>query len=131
MKLWIRPDAQGVGFAEWGLPRKSRRVFADGVRSRGRSYFDKGRVVITSAKAGQIVVAKVRGTDAYRVKLRVRGSKLHASCTCLYFGPHGEPCKHIWATILVADARQLLQSPPNRPLAIHPRRPLLSRTTPN
>jgi superfamily II DNA or RNA helicase len=101
-----------------GIAQKVSRQFADGVRSRGRSYFDRGRVVVTSAKAGQIVVAKVRGTEAYKVKLRVRGGKLHASCTCLYFGPEGEPCKHIWATILVADARGLLQSPPNRPLRL-------------
>jgi superfamily II DNA or RNA helicase len=103
-----------------GIAQRVARQFADGVRSRGRSYFDKGRVVVTSAKAGQIVVAKVRGTDAYKVKLRLRGGKLHASCTCLYFGPQGEPCKHIWATVLVADARQLLPWPPNRPLRLVP-----------
>ncbi len=103
-----------------GIAQKVARQFADGVRSRGRSYFDKGRVVVTSAKAGQIVVAKVRGTDAYKVKLRLRNGKLHASCTCLYFGPQGEPCKHIWATVLVADARQLLPWPPNRPLRLIP-----------
>lgn len=103
-----------------GIAQKVARVFADGVRSRGRSYFDRGRVVVTTAKAGQIVVAKVRGTEAYKVKLRLRNNKLHASCTCLYFGPEGEPCKHIWATILVADARNLLPSPPNRPLRLIP-----------
>lgn len=102
------------------IAQKVSRDFADGVRARGQSYFAKGRVTVTSAKAGQIVVAKVRGTESYKVKLRVRGSKLHASCTCLYFGPEGEPCKHIWATILAADARQLLQAAPVRPLRLVP-----------
>jgi superfamily II DNA or RNA helicase len=117
------------------IAQKVSRDFADGVRARGQSYFAKGRVTVTSAKAGQIVVAKVRGTESYKVRLRVRGSKLHASCTCLYFGPEGEPCKHIWATILAADARQLLQAAPVRPLrlvpdvrAFHPPNPLSDPT---
>ena len=58
---------------------------------------------------------QVRGTAKYRVRLRIRGSKLHVSCTCPYFTPTGDPCKHIWATVLVADARSLLQSPPVLP----------------
>ncbi len=60
-----------------GIAQKVSREFADGVRSRGRSYFDKGKVTITSAKAGEIVVAKVRGTVPYRVKLR----RAAAGCT--------------------------------------------------
>ena len=103
-----------------GIAQKVSRDFAEGVKSRGQSYFDKGRVAITSAKAGEIVVAKVRGTEPYRVKLRVRGGRLHASCTCLYFGPEGEACKHLWATILAADARGLLQAAPVRPLKLVP-----------
>jgi superfamily II DNA or RNA helicase len=101
-----------------GIAQKVSRDFDDAVRSRGRSYFDKGRVQVTSAKAGEIVVAKVRGTESYRVKLRMRGGRLHASCTCPYFGPEGEPCKHLWATILAADARGLLQAAPVRPLKL-------------
>ena len=103
-----------------GIAQKVSREFADAVRARGQSYFAKGRVAVTSAKAGEIVVAKVRGTESYKVKLRVRGGKLHASCTCLYFGPEGEPCKHLWATILAADAKGLLQSAPVRPLRLIP-----------
>ena len=37
-------------------------------------------------------------------------AKLHVSCSCPYFSPTGDPCKHLWATILMADARGLLQS---------------------
>ncbi len=103
-----------------GIAQKVSREFADGVRSRGQSYFAKGRVAISSAKAGEIVVAKVKGTEPYKVKLRVRGGRLHASCTCPYFGPEGEPCKHLWATILAADAKGLLQAAPVRPLRLVP-----------
>ena len=82
----------GVGFAEseWegmmGIAQKVARDFAEGVRSRGQSYFAKGRVVILSTSVGE-VTAKVRGTTQYRVRLRMRGGRLLASCTCPYFGP--------------------------------------------
>ena len=96
-----------------GIAQKISRDFTDAVRSRGQSYFAKGRVVITGASAGE-VVARVRGTAKYRVRLRLRNGKLHASCTCPYFSPAGDPCKHLWATILMVDARGLLQSAPVR-----------------
>src|SRR6516165_11649978 len=94
-----------------GIAQKVARNFSDAVRSRGQSYFVKGRVTIMAARVGE-VVARVRGTSKYRVRLRMRGSKLLASCTCPYFNPQGEPCKHLWATLLSADARGLLLSSP-------------------
>ena len=90
-----------------GIAQKVSRDFSDAVRSRGQSYFAKGRVAITSASASE-VVARVRGTAKYRVRLRLRGGRLHATCSCPYFGPFGDPCKHLWATVLAADARRLL-----------------------
>src|SRR4051812_14562580 len=100
-----------------GIAQKVARDFTDGVRSRGQSYFAKGRVAILSASPGE-VVAKVKGTVSYKVRLRMRGPRLLASCTCPYFGPAGEPCKHLWATVLAADSRSLLPSVPVRPLAL-------------
>ncbi len=100
-----------------GIAQKVSRDFADAVRARGQSYFMKGRVVVTGTKPGE-VAARVRGTDKYRVRLRLRGGRLLASCTCPYFSPNGDPCKHLWATILMADARDLLHSPPMRPLRL-------------
>src|SRR4051794_17684910 len=72
--------AEGSAAPKWevvlmGIAQKVAREFAEGVRARGQSYFAKGRVVVTSAKAGEIVVAKVRGTESYRVKLRLRGGR--------------------------------------------------------
>ena len=90
-----------------GIAQKVARNFSDAVRSRGQSYFVKGRVSVMAARPGE-VVAKVRGTSKYRVRLRMRGSKLLASCTCPYFSPQGEPCKHLWATLLMAEARGLI-----------------------
>ncbi len=108
-----------------GIAQKVARNFSDAVRTRGQSYFVKGRVTVTAARAGE-VVARVRGTAKYRVRVRLRGSKLLASCTCPYFSPQGEPCKHLWATLLLADSRGLLQSPPVFPVRLvveSPRRP--------
>src|SRR3954468_6807036 len=100
-----------------GIAQKLSREFSDAVRSRGQSYFAKGRVVITGATAGE-VVARVRGTAKYRVRLRLRNGRLHVACSCPYCGPTGDPCKHLWATILMADARGLLQAVPVRPLKL-------------
>jgi superfamily II DNA or RNA helicase len=108
-----------------GIAQKVSRNFSDAVRTRGQSYFVKGRVTVMAARAGE-VVARVRGTAKYRVRVRLRGSKLLASCTCPYFSPQGEPCKHLWATLLLAESRGLLQSPPVFPVRLvveAPRRP--------
>jgi uncharacterized Zn finger protein len=87
-----------------GIAQKVARNFSDAVRSRGQSYFVKGRVTLVAARSGE-VVARVRGTAKYRVRVRLRGSKLLSSCTCPYFNPQGEPCKHLWATLLLAESR--------------------------
>ena len=110
-----------------GIAQKVARNFSDAVRSRGQSYFIKGRVSVMAAKPGE-VVAKVRGTSKYRVRLRMRGSKLLASCTCPYFSPQGEPCKHLWATLLMAEARGLLQSAPVFPVHLITESPRRSST---
>ena len=100
-----------------GITQKVARNFSDAVRSRGQAYFAKGRVNLMTGKATE-VVARVRGTAKYRVRARLRGARLLASCSCPYFGPEGEPCKHLWATLLAADARGHLQSPPEMPIRL-------------
>lgn len=76
------------------------------VQLRGADYFRRGRVRITRGSATQ-VTASVLGSSAYRVELVRAGQEILASCTCPYFDV--DLCKHIWATILAADARQLLR----------------------
>ncbi len=101
-----------------GITQKVGREFREAVRDRGLAYFNKGRVAITASSAGE-VVARVRGTDNYKVRIRLRGIKLIASCSCPYHGSNGgAPCKHIWATVLAVDARGLLPSAPSRPLRL-------------
>ncbi len=111
-----------------GIAQKVARNFDDAVRSRGQSYFVKGRVTVMAARPGE-VVARVRGTAKYRVRLRLRGSKLLASCSCPYFTPQGDPCKHLWATLLLVESRGLLQAPPVFPLHLVPDGPRRSPAT--
>src|SRR6516165_8377588 len=105
-----------------GIAQKVARNFSDAVRARGQSYLVKGRVTLMAARRGE-VVARVRGTSKYRVRLRMRGSKLLASCTCPYFSPQGEPCKHLWATLLLADSRGFLQTAPTFAVRLIPEPP--------
>jgi superfamily II DNA or RNA helicase len=75
------------------------------IRQRGTSYFYGGRVRITSGSAWRLV-ATVRGSSAYRVEMAREGATVRATCSCPYFDV--SLCKHIWATVLAADAQQLL-----------------------
>ncbi len=76
------------------------------IRQRGVKYFREGRVRIDSV-SGTHVVARVRGSETYRVNLYRDGQTIQASCTCPYFDV--EACKHVWAVILAADQQRLLQ----------------------
>lgn len=71
-------------------------------RRRGESYFHGGRVSVTTSTSTALT-AIVRGTRAYNVELSLDADRLVASCTCPYFDDSGDPCKHIWATVLAAD----------------------------
>ena len=78
------------------------------VRKRGASYFREGRVSLTT-RGGERVEAVVTGSSLYEVVLNREGQQLFASCACPYFDDRDEICKHIWATILKADAVRALR----------------------
>jgi superfamily II DNA or RNA helicase len=73
------------------------------VRSRGALYFQMRRVRLAPDEAG-VLVANVRGSRLYEVRLSREGETLRATCTCPYFEDRGECCKHVWATVLTAAA---------------------------
>ncbi|QDU22543.1 ATP-dependent helicase HepA [Urbifossiella limnaea] len=74
------------------------------VRDRGCTYLRAGAVRLDSVRASE-VAATVSGTDEYEVDLVVEGRVVHAWCTCPYLAEYGAVCKHIWATVLAAEAR--------------------------
>jgi superfamily II DNA or RNA helicase len=77
--------------------------FDDDVRARGASYFRLGAVRIKRGNATG-VEAGVRGSRVYDVEIAWDGRRLTLFCDCPYYEDVGA-CKHIWATILAADAQ--------------------------
>jgi superfamily II DNA or RNA helicase len=78
--------------------------FDHGTRSRGASYFRTGAVRIERA-SDSAVNAWVQGSRLYEVEIRWDSAEgLSLRCACPYFGSGG-PCKHLWATVLAAEAK--------------------------
>src|SRR5689334_8070192 len=80
----------------------------DRIQSRGRSYYRRGAVRILEGDAWS-VQASVQGTSRYEVGLTRNRKAVKAWCTCPYFQGGLEPCKHIWATLLAAEAQGYLR----------------------
>jgi superfamily II DNA or RNA helicase len=76
-------------------------------RARGLSYAASGRVSLGDANHAWLS-AVVRGTNRYEVELAREGSQLLVSCSCPYFDDGSEACKHVWATLVVAEAEGAL-----------------------
>lgn len=93
-----------------GLAEAVRRDFRPGIRDRGSHYYMTGLVRIKSGSATQ-VDAVVHGSTAYDVSIELHDTTLNAWCDCPFFSSEG-PCKHLWATILKADADGYLASVP-------------------
>lgn len=92
----------------------------DTIRRRGKSYYGAGAVRIREGDA-EWVEATVRGTERYRVRIGRDGDTLFGSCTCPYYKGNLEVCKHLWATVLAAEAAGYLKSPGGRdPLHLEP-----------
>jgi superfamily II DNA or RNA helicase len=94
--------------------------FEPQVQSRGQRYFHERRVRLGSTD-GETVRAAVAGSSGdYEVLLDwsdARNGIVESSCTCPYFEDQGL-CKHIWATMLAADARGLGPRAGSRKLSV-------------
>ena len=78
--------------------------FDIGTRSRGANYYRTGAVQIDRASDSR-VHAWVKGSRVYEVEIRWDPADgLSLRCACPYFGSGG-PCKHLWATVLAAEAK--------------------------
>src|ERR1041384_1595580 len=75
------------------------------IRDRGVAYFRAGAVKILDHYEGYLLT-RVEGTYDYFVELSLNVNSLDVACTCPYFAG-GEDCKHIWATMLAADSKNL------------------------
>jgi hypothetical protein len=88
------------------LASRASRFFTGTVRSRGAGYFRAGQVHIVHGSS-LVVRANVRGSQIYEVMLERDEDGLVVDCTCPYYAD-GNACKHIWATLLAADASPFL-----------------------
>ena len=77
-------------------------------RERGRDYFAARRATVVKGNAWR-VDATVQGSRLYDVNLVRERDAIEAWCSCPYCEDQYEPCKHIWATLLAAEARGYLQ----------------------
>jgi superfamily II DNA or RNA helicase len=78
------------------------------VRERGRDYFASRRVTLVGGDAWH-ADATVRGSQPYDVTLSREDDEIEAWCTCPYCQDSFQPCKHIWATLLAAEAEGYLE----------------------
>ena len=103
---------------------------AGGAFGRGEAYHREGRVDILAIEPRR-VLARVSGTEDYRVNLLGAGETIKGECDCPAFDDYGF-CKHMVATALAANAtshggepssgvlariRAYLEGKPNRVLA--------------
>src|SRR3954469_25086822 len=79
-----------------------RALAGDLVLARGQEYHASGAVTLLSVDAKR-VLARVRGSEDYRVRLTGQGHDFDGDCTCPAFGRDGW-CKHLVATALAVDA---------------------------
>src|SRR5215469_5755613 len=79
--------------------------FTRNVRHRGQEYYWRDQVRIERA-SGTELQARVRGSQTYYdVKLSFRDGILSVWCDCPFFVENDHLCKHLWATILAAEAQ--------------------------
>jgi SWIM zinc finger len=85
--------------------------FNNGSRERGLKYYHSGSVKIRHGDAAG-VDAEVTGPDArYEVEIDIGNDRvIDLWCDCPYFESTGL-CKHLWATLLAAEAAGHLTKP--------------------
>lgn len=78
-----------------------RELAGERVFARGEAYFHDGQVEIISALSGS-VLARVAGTEVYRIRLTGEGAAIGGDCTCPAFDDRGM-CKHMVAAALAVN----------------------------
>ncbi len=101
------PVSRALFDASPSVVRPFEPLFSATSRERGLEYAAQGRVTLAGANH-QGLLAEVQGTQTYVVELAQRGGTLEATCDCPHFSDSAVPCKHIWATLLVAGAEKAL-----------------------
>jgi superfamily II DNA or RNA helicase len=90
--------------------------FKAAVRQRGLNYHWQHLIRIRSGDA-RAVAADVTGMEHYGVTMHWDDPFLTVWCDCPFFESEG-PCKHIWGTVLAAEAQGYLAEAANAPQVI-------------
>lgn len=81
--------------------------FEKRVRSRGHRYYHDGHVRLGDFDPDMFLEAGVTGSHAYTVDVKIERKRrtwtVRVGCSCPYGDSFGEPCKHIWATLLAIE----------------------------
>jgi len=83
-------------------PDALRRLAGDKAFARGQAYHRDGHVRILALESSR-VLARVEGSEDYRVQLTGQGGRIGGTCTCPAFDDYGF-CKHLVATALEINA---------------------------
>ncbi|MGQ0816123.1 MAG: DEAD/DEAH box helicase [Gemmatimonadota bacterium] len=85
------------------IPQDLARQFPSQLCTRGSSYFQAGRVRLSTITP-EVIEATVKGTRTYAVTIEPQGRRPERMrCTCPY-ADDNDTCKHMWAALLAADA---------------------------
>jgi superfamily II DNA or RNA helicase len=76
-------------------------------REKGENYYRRKAVEIINSEPGRIR-ARVQGAHLYDVNVGWDDDQYSYNCSCPVFVDRNEPCKHVWATLLAADAKGIL-----------------------
>jgi len=91
------------------IPPDITALFPADTRARGLQYYRRGVVSITDVD-DELIEAEVQGTQLYTATISLDpDGPVAFECTCPAWATYGT-CKHVWATLLAADAQRLLQS---------------------
>jgi superfamily II DNA or RNA helicase len=89
------------------IPAELSREFTHGARARGEQYVAERRIELLPPQP-LLVNAIAHGSSPWMVMLDATGGGLSMSCACPFAIDRGY-CKHVWATLRVADEHRLLK----------------------
>jgi superfamily II DNA or RNA helicase len=102
------PERRHASLVWMSLVTSVQRFVSPSIRSRGTELFHLEAVRDLALSTPERLRATVRGGEDYVVSIIVRSRVLAYRCNCLYFDRTEEICKHVWAVILEADRKKLL-----------------------
>ena len=90
------------------IPAELSGAFTHGARARGERYVAERRVQLLECAEPLLVHAIAQGSAPWMVMLDARGEGMAMSCACPFAMDRGY-CKHLWATLRMADEQRLLK----------------------